>query len=197
MAKWYEDGPIKPPPKRTKRKKSYYRPVAKRKEVEVKLTEREQKFLTYRFIDNLPHLEAAKKAGYGDGYARTALYKNIWTGKTWQAKMDKFLEGFPAARRRVAIARLPKHMEIEEKFLDECRQNPKMYAKFGKFISDRDYSLSGLASDDTPTPPSVNIKEVQNLMIQMVAQSPGRLGKIPAQIEYDDADIEIEEETDG
>lgn len=197
MAKWYEDGPIKPPPKRKKRKKSYYKPVAKPKEPKaVTLSEREEKFLTGRFIDNLPHIEAAVKAGYTEKYARTCLYKNFWHGKSWQKKVAHFTRNFPEIRKRIAIARLPKLAQIEEKALDHLMDKPRDFLRFGKAAADREYQFAGLAGDPEIRAPTICISKIRNLMIQTVAQSPGRLGQVPMKQITDDATIEVDVEED-
>jgi len=183
MAWWDDD--IGAPPKKAK---------PKPKEQVIKLDEREEKFLI-NLSEGMPWIQAGVDAGFSENYVRTCLYKNFWHGEIWQKRIAAFTKDFPQKRRQIAQMRLPRMVKIEDAALDKCEADPRLFLKHGGKLFDREYALAGLGTDDQIAPPSVNIEQMQIFMQQVVANSPGRLGKIPdaKQIEGHTDDIEIKD----
>jgi len=191
--KWFEDGPIVPLPKKKRKpkKKPPKLKVKKSKEEKpIPIDERQAKFLE-NYSLGMPINQAAMDAGYSKTYSHADIYKAILR-PSWRKRIEQFASHFPENRRALAKLRLGQHFQLEQKFLDSCQENPKLYAKHGKSIADRDYSLSGLGTDDHPPVQTVNIQQMQVFMQQIVRQAKERLNA-PRQITVD-AQIEAGEE---
>lgn len=200
MAKkrWWDGGTeIVPEPKKKRKPRKKKPPKLRAKKSKgdkpIKVDERQAKFLE-NYAMGMPINQAAMDAGYSRTYSHADIYRAIQRS-SWRKRIEQFAAKFPENRRALAKLRLGQHFQLEQKFLDSCQENPKLYAKHGKAIADRDYGLSGLGTDDEPRPPTVNIEQMQVFMQQIVSEARERLNA-PKQITID-ANTEEDPDADG
>ena len=106
---------------------------------------REIKFIEHLALGYEP-VEAAIKAGYTKGYATCHAKRKLFS-PNFIAKVQAYADKIPGTRSTLAKLRLPKLFDIEEQFFEQCKTDPKLYAKYSK-VSEREYKLSGLLKDE-------------------------------------------------
>jgi hypothetical protein len=122
---------------------------------------REDLFIQYLFmLGNTT--EAAMKAGYSATYAYTAIRKRFKDVKF----LDKIRE---YARTHELVDSIPKILKIENKCLTylETQADPSEIPKFAAILKQKKQIAGLLQQDTTPTAPTINIKEVRNLMLNV------------------------------
>jgi len=125
-----------------------------------------------RLLENLalgfPVSTAGVEAGYTKGYSTSGLYQKF-NNPAFISKLQQYVKDFPETRRNLAKLRLPKLYEIEERFLQKCMDDPELYARYPK-VSERDYKLAGLGTDEQPSKPTVQVAVLVNVQSALAAQ---------------------------
>jgi phage terminase small subunit len=139
-----------------------------------KLTEKQQKWVRY-LGQGYNKLDAALKAGYSEGYARTTLYIDSRNNPRLQAALEA--EADKSIKHALAIYKtnlLSRVLELDEKVIEQQLADPKLAMMYPK-VAERIHKIAGTIREVAPEPQRVNIKNLQVVM-QMMAPGPGQQG---------------------
>jgi len=106
-------------------------------------------------VDGLSIKDAALKAGYSPIHATSCLYSQL-RSPSFAAKMAEYIKSAPAARRNLALLRLPRLSKIEDNILAKAEADPEYAIKASKTV-EREYRLAGLLQDEQARPQVVQI----------------------------------------
>ena len=135
---------------------------------------KKQKFHLYRMF-NLPIRTCAKLAGYNKdyGYKLVAEYRN---SPKIRHTIEQIINDMPEAYRSVCKMRLVQISEIERAALEEYQDTPQKAIDKPQLLKQIKQGAGVLSDDDKPAPTIVNIKYLQNMMLQA---HKGRLKELP------------------
>jgi hypothetical protein len=121
--------------------------------------DREDLLIRNLFLCKTPR-EAAKKAGYSDSYTESGLIYRRLKSPKMQEKI-----------RRYAIANellnIPAILDLERGAIKYLQDKPQELPKFAAILKQKKQIAGLLQQDVVPTAPTINIKEVRNLMLNV------------------------------
>ncbi len=130
--------------------------------------QKKTRFFLYWFL-GLSAPVAGDLSGYkqSTAYGMVHKYRNVIK---YRDHIDKeILAGMPDRYKALCKMRLPDIAIIEQLGLDQYKDNPEMILKHPQLLKQLK-SSAGVTPDETPTYPTVNIQEVQNLMLEVTEQ---------------------------
>ena len=129
---------------------------------------REQKFIRNLFICSSIQ-EAGLKAGYSENTSKSTLYVKIRSPRFQQKVRDFVIAN--------DLMTLPRIAKIEDKVLQHLEKHPLDLPKYKDTVRQKKQVAGLLNTDSQPSQPMANIKNIQQLMIQINNQKSQDLGK--------------------
>jgi hypothetical protein len=127
-------------------------------------------FMLHVSVGGLSPTAAGKKVGLHES-SGSRLWKTLNNQKQGRSLMGKFIESIQNTYRTQNALKLERLSNIEGKVLDMLEKDPAMVAKFPSLFRQIKV-VGGLMSDPIPVQPTVNIRNVANLMLNVGAAAP-------------------------
>jgi hypothetical protein len=114
----------------------------------------------------LPTNIAAKSVGYSESYAYR-LMQNYRNNQNVRSHVEQIANLFPEQYKTVCKIRLAELADIEGAAIDEYRKDPKLLISKPQLARQLKQASGVIGDEYGPPHQQINIKEVQNLMLQL------------------------------
>jgi len=134
--------------------------------------DRQSKYFLYRMLGLSPKI-AARLCNYNEDYGYK-LDRKFREDLNLRARIEQITGVIPEQYRALCKLRLLEVAEIEGKAMTEYKSNPKLAIDKPQLLKQVKQVAGLLPDDDVPKPSTINIKAVQNLMLQIQNEGTGQ-----------------------